>query len=82
MGSVIVLQKETCGGCPMIWEGTIDNKPMYIRYRWGVLSLNINDVAVRHERIGDHLDGVLPVQDAIESLKSQGYEVINEIKLT
>ncbi|NML70042.1 hypothetical protein HHL23_09535 [Chryseobacterium sp. RP-3-3] len=64
----------------MIWEGTIDDKPMYIRYRWGFLSLNINDAAVRHERIGDNLDGVLPVQDAIESLKSLGYEVINEIR--
>ncbi|MDQ0781357.1 hypothetical protein [Chryseobacterium sp. W4I1] len=79
MSSIIVLQKET-SGCPMIWEGTIDNKPMYIRYRWGVLSLNINNVAILHVRLDQYLDGVLSINDAIDNLTTQGYQVINEIE--
>jgi hypothetical protein len=28
--------KQTCWGCPSQWEFyTFDNRPVYVRYRWG-----------------------------------------------
>ena len=32
----------TCESCPSQWEGmTVNNRPIYIRYRWGYLSVRI-----------------------------------------
>jgi hypothetical protein len=32
----------TCGGCPSQWEAyTDDLRPVYVRYRWGYLSIEI-----------------------------------------
>jgi len=32
----------TCGGCPSQWEAyTEDLRPVYVRYRWGYLSIEI-----------------------------------------
>jgi len=32
----------TCGACPAQWEGlTVNNEPIYVRYRWGYLSIRI-----------------------------------------
>jgi hypothetical protein len=33
---------QTCDVCPSQWEGrTPDDRPIYIRYRWGVLEIGI-----------------------------------------
>jgi len=34
--------RQTCTACPSQWEGrTTDERPIYIRYRWGVLSVRL-----------------------------------------
>lgn len=36
--------KQTCSACPSQWEGeTADRRPVYIRYRFGYLSVQIGD---------------------------------------
>jgi hypothetical protein len=38
----IKLLEKTCDACPAQWEGiTEDNRKIYIRYRWGCLSVSI-----------------------------------------
>ena len=35
----------TCTACPSQWEGkTVDNRPVYIRYRWDNLTVRIGEV--------------------------------------
>jgi hypothetical protein len=63
--------KHTCGACPSQWEFyTFDNRPVYVRYRWGFLSVSIGEQngtimdAVHGSRIitkelGNSLDGVI-----------------------
>lgn len=48
---VIKLTK-TCEACPSQWEGTLeDGRMIYIRYRWGYLSVRISED--KTEDIGD-----------------------------
>lgn len=60
--------RKTCDSCPAQWEGeTSDGQQVYIRYRWGYLSVKVDpDYAVGYraeevvsERLGDNLDGSL-----------------------
>jgi hypothetical protein len=54
---------KTCGACPAQWEGTtIENEPVYIRYRWGYLSIRIGP------KNGD-------IQDAVEGKEIFGKQV-------
>lgn len=63
---------KTCEACPAQWEGiTDDNRQVYMRYRWGCLSIRIGSqgdmsefAAVHGEEIlcvehGDDFDGML-----------------------
>ena len=35
----------TCGACPSQWEGiTEDNRQIYIRYRWGNLTIQLGKI--------------------------------------
>lgn len=48
--------KKTCIACPAQWEGTLDDGRMiYIRYRWGHLTVNVSLKPTTN--IGDALDG-------------------------
>lgn len=71
---------KTCDACPAQWEGeTIDGRMVYVRYRWGYLSVCVSpgpttDVmdAVGGEEIfgaqlGDGLDGCLDVERLLAS---------------
>ena len=46
--------KRTCWACPSQWEGkTKDGRAVYIRFRWGCLSVNVGksiDDAIRNNR--------------------------------
>jgi len=67
----------TCGACPSQWEGrTIDNRPIYARYRWGFLSVYvgetggdvynaINTMQVYGEQLGDEMHGVMSTEELI-----------------
>jgi hypothetical protein len=72
--------EQTCGGCPSQWEFyTFDNRPVYVRYRWGFLSVSIGKqngtvwdavggVAFIGEELGDSLDGVIEWEQVKEKL--------------
>ena len=78
---LITIIKESCSGCPMIWDVILpDGSEGYIRYRWGIISLNkvtekagIFQEPIISEQIGDKLDGVLYLEVAMEWLKNKGY---------
>ncbi len=74
-----------CGtACPAQWEGrTDDDRPVYVRYRWGYLSVcvgppggdadsAVGGVEVHGEQIGDEYDGFIEweqVRDRIKPLR-------------
>ena len=73
---------QTCGGCPSQWEGyTEENEPVYIRYRYGYLSISIGKVNQNIEeiygdesfgwQIGDGLDGVLSFEELKQKLEGR-----------
>ena len=86
----------TCTACPAQWEGrTEDDRPVYIRYRWGYLSVRVGapggdlrsavgGVRVYGAQVGDELDGSIAwreVRDRIKPLKlSQILETIEADK--
>jgi hypothetical protein len=52
--------QQTCEACPSQWEGaTQDERYVYIRYRWGRLSVSVDGETVYCQDIGDALDGTL-----------------------
>lgn len=63
--------KQTCFACPSQWEfRTFENRPVYVRYRWGYLSVCIGEpnldidsavdgYEIIGEQLGDNFDGVL-----------------------
>jgi hypothetical protein len=67
---------ETCSACPSQWEGmTADNRKLYIRYRWGHLTVQIglqddpNENAavcgeyIYNESVGDDYDGFMTLDE-------------------
>ena len=76
----IVKQEQTCNMCPSQWDlWTEDGKYLYVRYRWGVLSIDLAD-SVDHwnanehtlifcEPIGDDLDGYMTLEELKEYTK-------------
>ncbi len=63
--------KQTCLACPSQWEGELqDSQPIYIRYRWGTLTVSVGKVGdlfdnllswkvVYKDQIGEQFDGVI-----------------------
>lgn len=63
--------KQTCGACPSQWEFRTDNnRPVYVRYRYGYLSVCVGDEdasldsaviadEIYGKQIGDDLDGFI-----------------------
>src|SRR5258708_30421584 len=44
---------ETCSGCPSAWAGsTVDGRKLYIRFRWGYLTIDVDDKQVFCEFCG------------------------------
>lgn len=50
----------TCEACPTQYEGeTLTGQDVYIRYRWGTLRLDLDEVTVYEQEIGDEFHGAL-----------------------
>ena len=75
--------KQTCYACPSQWEAkTINDIPIYIRYRWGYLSIrkaegksdNILDAVdgdeIYGKQIGDKYDGIISLQQVLQIAKN------------
>ncbi len=75
----------TCSACPSQWEGkTVDEQYVYIRYRWGFLTVGIgktHEDAVWDEtscqKIGDEYDGTMNT----EEMKSHTKDVLRFVRL-
>ena len=59
---------QTCYACPSQWEAkTEDNKAVYIRYRWGCLSIYLDNQLIYDKTLGSEYDGVISF-DKVESI--------------
>ena len=53
--------------CPSQWYGkTINDEDIYVRYRYGTLSVRKEDRVVFHKQIGDEFDGVMDTKEMLE----------------
>jgi len=51
-------------GCPTQWDGeTTNGGKLYIRYRWGCLTVDLNDKEIFNSKVGDEFDGVMSDED-------------------
>lgn len=60
---------QTCTACPSQWEGrTEDDFPIYVRYRWGYLSIRkgekgsesaVEGTEIYSNQMGEDLDGTI-----------------------
>lgn len=72
--------KQTCDACPSQWEAeTKDEKPIYIRYRWGYLSFRLGEKGQTNvqdykelfgEQLGDAFDGSLETWDMLNIIQN------------
>lgn len=66
--------ERTCFGCPSQWVGKLeDDRVVYVRYRWGILSVGIgDDIEEATKRIvyklpyGDMHDGVINLNEVLD----------------
>ena len=80
--------QHTCHACPSQWEFVTDGeRPVYVRYRWGWLSVRVGrkpgdnavtGVPIIGEQLGDSLDGVLE-WDVVEG-KIRDLDVEKELR--
>lgn len=68
--------QQTCHACPSSWEFQTDNnRGVYVRYRWGHLTVTVyppnetddNGICILSEQLGDSFDGVID-WETVESL--------------
>jgi len=56
----IVELQMTCGACPSQWQGKTDSgNHVFIHYRWGFLTVDIDGQRIYQKTIGDEMSGVL-----------------------
>lgn len=61
----------TCTACPSQWSGvTDDEKEVYVRYRWGYLSVDVGEDCVFEANPGDSLDGYMDFDELKEHTKN------------
>ena len=78
----VVICNQTCMACPSQWEGvTDDHRMIYVRYRWGELTVSIGasgDIdrfaavggkCILSKQLGDELDGVLSFEELVEATR-------------
>jgi hypothetical protein len=68
----IVKAVSTCGACPSQWDAwTDDGKYVYIRYRWGHLSISYEVLGepILEKNIGDEYGGVMSFEELVEHTK-------------
>lgn len=72
--------KQTCWGCPSSWRGkTKLGEEVYIRFRWGTLTVDVNDELVYSENPygeEDNWSGVMSESEMIEYINSESPNVV------
>ena len=70
--------KQTCSSCPSQWEGhTINGNKVYIRYRYGFLSVEIANEQVFGKQLADGMDGVISWEKVKEIANIKEQEEVN-----
>ncbi len=65
---------QTCDACPSQWDAeTEDGRNVYIRYRWGYLSVDVSGLEVFGSGVGSGSDGCMSTR---EMLQHTGIELI------
>jgi hypothetical protein len=72
--------EQTCEACPSQWEGySDDGRSIYVRYRWGFLSVRIGSPGdksefagvrgkeILHKKLGDSYHGFLSYEDLVKA---------------
>jgi hypothetical protein len=76
--------RKTCEACPSQWEGTLaDGTPVYVRFRWGHLSVKLNPwtkdtTSILELNQGHGMEGYMSGGELLEHLRKVGYEVTFE----
>jgi hypothetical protein len=66
---------KTCSACPTQFSGlTEDNKDVYIRFRYGHLTISVNGETIYNEQVSDELDGVIDLDRIKELTKKLNIE--------
>ncbi len=73
---------QTCGACPSQWEcKTSNNRLMYVRYRWGSLSVSLSPVGsedvmeavsgkeIFYDKIGSAMSGDIEWEEVWDKIK-------------
>ena len=74
MKQELKILEQTCDACPSQWDGQLaDGTPVYIRYRWGFLTVELNpdeenQRTIFRKRIGDEFDGYLETEDMLKAV--------------
>ena len=71
--------EQTCEACPSQWEFTTDNgRPVYVRYRWGFLTVYINEsgnaidgTVLFCKKIGHGFDGTITWKEIEEKYMNE-----------
>ncbi len=64
--------RQTCSGWSSQWEGkTKDGKYVYVRFRWGVLRVEIDQASLLEKTLSDALDGFLDETQLIDATRGQ-----------
>ena len=67
--------------CPSLWTCKLNGEPAYIRYRWGIISVRLDqgkalwNEVVASEQIGDDFDGFLDTDEMIEWVTNNGFVI-------
>lgn len=62
--------RKTLLKCPSQWEGiSNNNENIYIRYRWGYLTLYLDDKEIYYVKCGDNYEGEMRTKKMLEILK-------------
>lgn len=67
-GLVLTSLEMTCSACPSQWDATTqDGHLLYIRYRWGHLSVTdeTTETLLFQQQNGDSLDGVMSTEEML-----------------
>lgn len=66
--------EQECGGCPSSWRAkTVEGTDVFIRYRYGTLTVSIDGINCLTLEHGDSLDGVLSTD---EMLRITGFTIV------
>lgn len=65
----------TCHACPSQWDGKLDdNRVLYVRFRYGWFSADLDGHTVFESALGDGLDGHISEQDMKDLLSKHGFQ--------